>query len=58
MRVLTAVGVFDESGPREYSPNSVTSEFTSGGLGDGVKCMSVALGTTPGVTPLTMWIQL
>lgn len=58
MRALTAVGICDEPGPREYSPNSVTSEFTSGGLGDGVKCMSVALGTVSGARPLTMWIQL
>ena len=44
MRVLTAVGICDESGLREYSPNSVTREFTSGGLEDGVKCLSVTLG--------------
>ena len=42
MRVLTAVGICDESGLCEYSPNSVTREFTSG-LGDGVKCLSVTL---------------
>ena len=41
MRALTAVGVCDESGPSEYLPNDVTVEFTSGRLGDGVKCMFV-----------------
>ena len=41
MRVLTAVGICNESGRCEYSPNGVTHEFTSGGLGDGVKCMFV-----------------
>lgn len=46
MRALTAVGVCDESGPCAYSPNNVTSELTSGGLGDGVKCMFVYAAQT------------
>ncbi|KAI4098443.1 MAG: hypothetical protein LQ339_006414 [Xanthoria mediterranea] len=39
MRCLTAMGICNEDGPRTYSPNEVTKEFTSEGLKDGVKCL-------------------
>ena len=41
MRVLTAMGICDESGLCKYVPNKVISDFASGGLGDSVKCMFV-----------------
>ena len=44
MRVLAAVGICNESGIHKYSPNDVTKEFASEGIGDGVKFLSARLG--------------
>ena len=54
MRLLTAVGICDETGISEYSPNSVTGQFTSEGFGDGVKCMFVTPSINSEASTLTM----
>lgn len=54
MRVLTAMGICDEAGLCKYVPNKVISDFASGGLGDGVKCMFVRSVLNSKTLSLTM----